>query len=78
MCIISYDISTISKNVFLTGFDDYEYGVEIISPVRELIIGLNWQFKQNGITFQNHIKSKEYVGQDGPSKYTTLIFYYLF
>lgn len=75
---LSYDISNVSKNVFLTGFDDYEYGTEIISPVREIIIGLNWQFKQYGITCQNHIKSKEYLSQNGPSKYTTLIFYYLF
>jgi len=76
--LLSFNISNISKNVFLTGFDDYQYGVEIVSPVRELIFGLDWQYKQRGITFQNHINSKEYKGQDACSKYTTLIFYYVF
>jgi hypothetical protein len=75
---LSYDISNISKNVFLTGFDDYEYAVELVSPVSELILGLDWQHKQFGLTFQNHIKSKEYVGQDDYSKYSTLIFYFVY
>lgn len=75
---LSYDISNFSKNVFLTGFDDYKYAVEIISPISEIILGLDWQHKHHGITFQNHFRSKEYVGQNVSSKYTTLIIYYVF
>jgi len=76
--LISYEISYISKNVFLTGFDDYKYGVDILNTVSELKIGFNVQYKPYGFTFQNHIQNKEYKSQKNNHKYSTLIIYYKF
>jgi lipid A 3-O-deacylase len=75
---ILYKISNISKNVFLTGFEDYEYGVDIINTLSELNIGLNIQYKSYGITFQNHYQSKEYKSQKNSNRFSTLIIYYIF
>jgi len=76
--LILYDISNISKNVFLTGFEGYKYGVDIINTVSELKIGFNIQYKPYGFTFQNHYQSNEYKSQKNINKYSTLVFYYKF
>lgn len=75
---VSYEVSNISKNVFLTGFDDYKYGVEMINNVSELKIGFDIQYKSYGLTFQNHYRSKEYKSQENNSRFSTLILYYIF
>lgn len=75
---ISYEVSNISKNVFLTGFDGYKYGVDIINNVSELKIGFDIQYKSYGITFHNHYRSKEYKSQEDNSKFSSLILYYIF
>ena len=75
---ISYDISNISKNIFLSGFDDYEYGVDIINTVSELKIGFDIQFKSCGITFLNHYQGKEYKSQKNNNRFSTLVLYYKF
>jgi len=75
---ISYKISNISKNVFLTGFEGYEYGVYIISPISELKIGFDIQYKSCGITLQNHYQTKEYKSQKNSNRFSTLILYYIF
>jgi len=75
---ITYKISNISKNVFLTGFDGYEYGVDISNNVSELKIGFDIQYKSCGITLQNHHQSKEYDTQENSNRFSTLILYYIF
>ena len=75
---ISYKVSNISKNVFLTGFDDYEYGVDIINTVSELKIGFDIHYKSYGITFQNHYQSREYKSQKNCNRFSNLILYYIF
>lgn len=75
---LSYNISNISKNVFLTGFDGYEYGVNIVNTVYELKIGFDIQYKSYGITFQNHYQSKEYKLQNNSNRFSTLTLYYIF
>ena len=75
---ISYEISNISKNVFLTGFDGYEYGVDIINTVSELKIGFDIQYKSCGIIFQNLYHSKEYKSQKNNNRFSTLVLYYKF
>ena len=75
---LSYKVSNISKNVFLTGFDSYKYGVDIINAISELKIGFDIQYKSYGITFQNHYQSKEYKSQENNSRFSTVILYYIF
>ncbi|MFC1785139.1 lipid A-modifier LpxR family protein [Candidatus Neomarinimicrobiota bacterium] len=75
---ISYAISNVTKNVFLTGFEGYEYGVVITSTVVELKFGIDIKYKSYGFEFQNHYRSKEYSSQKSNGKFSTLILYYLF
>jgi len=75
---ISYEISNVTKNVFLTGFEGYEYGVVITNTVAELKFGFDFKYKSYGIEFQNHYRSKEYLSQKSNSKFSTLILYYLY
>ncbi len=72
---ISYEISNISKNVFLTGFEGYKYGVNIINTVCELKVGMDIQFMSYGVTIQNHYRSSEYKSQND-NKFTTIVIYY--
>ena len=76
--ITSYNISNISKNVFLTGFEGYEHGVNIIDTVSELSFGFEIQYKLYGITFQNHYRTKEYKSQKYNNRFSTLVLYYKF
>jgi len=76
--VISFNISNISQNVFLTGFDGYEYGVDIIDTVSELNFGFDIQYRSYGITFQNHYQTKEYKSQKNNNRFSTLVLYYKF
>jgi len=75
---LSYKVSNISQNVFLTGFDGYEYGVDIIDTVSELNFGFDIQYRSYGITFQNHYQTKEYKSQKNNNRFSTLVLYYKF
>ena len=75
---ISYKISNISKNIFLSGFDGYQYGVDIIYTISELNAGFGIQYKSYGITLQNHYQTKEYKSQKNSNRFSTLILYYIF
>ncbi len=71
---LSYAISNVSRNVFLTGFDNYEYGVKIVSPVHQFQAGLEFRYDRIGFKLITHFKSKEYIGQRSISRYSTIIF----
>lgn len=75
---LSYEISNVSKNVYLSGFEGYEYGVDIINAVYELKIGFDIQYRSYGLSFQNHYKSKEYMSQNKDHRFSTLVLYYKF
>lgn len=72
----TYDLSNVSKNVFLTGFDNYKYAVDIVKTVHQAIVGFEWWQNKFSLLCQTHFKSKEYVEQERINKYATIILSY--
>lgn len=64
---------------FITGRDDYEYGVEIEPWVQDIEIGICLQYQRFQLQFTTDIRSAEYKDQyDDPKEYGSLKLSYIF